>query len=133
MPPPVTAPGRRFLIYSADDLLGWSALEGGDAREGTVHGAFHPADAYAAVQPVFRAVWNVGNDVPRELYEVIGMLELRAETERGEAFSESVGLVDPRDEWPGETVRAEIRVATREQYARLFPAQLRAYRDEEGG
>ena len=123
---------QRFLIYSADGLLGWSALEGGDAREGTVHGAFHPNEAYAAVQPVFRAVWNVGNDVPRELYDVIGLLELRAETEGGEAFSESVALVDPRDEWPGEPVRAEIRVATHEQYKRLFPAQVRAFYGEEG-
>ena len=123
---------RRFVIASADGPIGWSALEGGDAREGTVYGRFYPDEAYAAVQPVFRAVWNVGNDVPRELYEVIGMLELRAETERGEAFSESVGIVDPRDEWPGERPRVEVKVATREQYKRLFPDQLRAYFGEEG-
>ena len=123
---------RRFLISSADGPIGTSALEDGDAREGTVHGRFYPNEAYAAVQPVFRAVWNVGNDVPRELYDVIGMLELRAETEGGEAFSESVGIVDPRDEWPAEPVRVEVRVATREQYKRLFPDQLRAYRAEEG-
>jgi hypothetical protein len=123
---------RRFTIASADGPIGYSALEGGDAREGSVYGRFYPNEAYAAVQPVFRAVWNVGNDVPRELFEVIGMLELRAETEDGEVFSERVGIVDPRDEWPREPVRVEVTVASREQYARLFPERIRAFHDEEG-
>ena len=91
----------KFELYAGDELMGWSALEIGDASMGCASGVFYPNENYARIRDTVRACWN-GEDKERSkaqtraIWADIAALKLNVHPENAPAF-ELVGGVSVED------------------------------------
>ena len=108
----------RFQLYADDELMGWSALENGDASMGCLVGVFYPGENYARIRDIAREF----SQAPE--FSKIAPLNLNVRPENGAAF-EPVGgvtIVDFAAELEDESAR-ELNVfgLPRADFLRHFP------------
>ncbi|MCW0389496.1 hypothetical protein NG831_20035 [Xanthomonas sacchari] len=108
----------QFGIYSKELLVGWSALELGDAPMGVAFGRFVPTPSYRLIQaqviaaqgPASEGLHLSARDANGTLLECIGVCISDHSAELGASGREVsvIGISDP-------------------QYAQLFPLHVAAY------
>jgi hypothetical protein len=130
----------KYNLYSENELLGYSLLEGDDSSMGVRGGKFHPCESYFKLDHLFRALtqtsydeWEKrrisGNhttpDNPsssvKDLRAHIAALNLRVETEDGRKVGTSAISLEDFSDTLGEDGRElSIVVDARETYEEFF-------------
>lgn len=129
----------KFSLFSGEECLGYSMLEGDDASMGIRSGVFYPPEHYRNVEPIFRELskllfdeWqerrSTGNydtlENPsrraKELWAQIDGLNLRIETAEGRPVKTSrITLEDHSDVLDGEVRELDI-VVDNETYEQVL-------------
>ena len=130
----------KYNLYSGDELLGYSMLEGDDASMGIRGGIFYPSEHYRRVEPIFRELskllfdeWQerratenfdtLHNPTSRakELWTQVEGLNLHVETEDGQKVGTSkINLEDHSDVLDEEIRELEIVVDNHSTYEKFF-------------
>ncbi len=114
----------RFKLYAGDELMGWSALETGDAPMGCLTGVFYPGENYARIRDIVREFSQ------SPAWQKLAPLNLNVRPENGAPF-EPVGgvtVMDFADELEDENAR-ELNVfgLPSEDFTRHFRHMSEAY------
>jgi hypothetical protein len=130
----------KYNLYSDDELLGYSMLEGHDSSMGIRGGKFYPSENYLKVEHIFRKLFKTmfddyearrisGNydslDIPssqvKELLAQVDALKLRIETEDGQRVGTfRINVEDYSDVLDKEERQLEIIVDDRKTYEEFF-------------
>jgi chaperonin cofactor prefoldin len=129
----------KFSLFSGEECLGYSMLEGDDASMGIRSGVFYPTEHYRNVEPIFRELskllfdeWQerrrTGNyatlenpsNRTKELWAQIEDLNLRIETAQRQTVKTSrITLEDHSDVLDGKMRQLDI-VVDNETYQQFF-------------
>jgi hypothetical protein len=130
----------KYNLYSGDELLGYSMLEGHDSSMGIRGGKFYPGENYIKVEHIFRKLFKtlfdedearrtsgnydsfgVTSTQVKELLAQVNALNLRVETEDGRKVGTSRINVEDYSEVLGQEERQlEIIVDDRRTYEEFF-------------
>ena len=114
----------RFELYAGDELMGWSALETGDAPMGCAAGVFYPTENYARIRDIVRDFSQ------SPAFDKIAPLNLTVRPENGVPFEPIGGVTveDFAEELEDENAR-ELNVfgLPREDFLRHFRHMSEGY------
>jgi hypothetical protein len=126
-------PTRRFHVFSGEELIGYSDLEGQDPSMGVALGRFVPSEAYKKVAPVFRMWARATASTPphdeallAEYYRQRDLLRLSVRASSGEVVNAvRVHIADYSEDLGDEGLEITAWVSQWPDFERLLrpPAQ----------
>jgi len=111
---------NRYAVYSADTLIGHSALEGGDPPMGLAIGRFFPSPAYQQIQPkVIAAIDSWQEHLSLTVLDTESGLPLPAQA--------GVQVIDASAQLGPEGMEVHVMGIGYPLYEQLFPGRHAAY------